>query len=302
MRCADRALIELEEKKPKILQLSEVLANQLESWYEASPKAQGAVDGLMALYCVLTLDFLFGFLPELRAAYVVPIYFAARKPHVIGEALTVMGVTIASAGADAASSGSNAHLQTAHLLCRLAVYAGLMVLMSGLQRKLKATTHQATHDSLTGAANRLAAEEALRLAHSNAERLGEMFSVAVIDCDEFKILNDQLGHGYGDKVLISLVHHLRRGLPKSCTVGRIGGDEFIVIMPNLNKADCCEALRRSVRRFEQATIAMGRIASFSFGVAEWLPRIDLQELVDAADADMYGRKAANRGTRELRVA
>ncbi len=102
-----------------------------------------------------------------------------------------------------------------------------------LQESVALLRHHAHHDALTGLPNRVLFEDRLRLAVAAAERHGRPFTVLFLDLDDFKAINDDLGHESGDVVLIEVARRLRRSLRASDTLARIHGDEFVVILPEL---------------------------------------------------------------------
>jgi diguanylate cyclase (GGDEF)-like protein len=91
--------------------------------------------------------------------------------------------------------------------------------------------HMATHDALTGLPNRLLLSDRIRMVIANARRSGQGFSVATIGIDGFKKVNDGLGHPVGDDVLRQAAGRLRKTLRDSDTLARVGGDEFVAVLP-----------------------------------------------------------------------
>ncbi len=91
--------------------------------------------------------------------------------------------------------------------------------------------HMATHDALTELPNRVLLSDRIRMVIANARRSGQGFSVATIGLDGFKKVNDGLGHGVGDAVLRMAASRLRRTLRDSDTLARVGGDEFVAVLP-----------------------------------------------------------------------
>ncbi|MES2759602.1 MAG: sensor domain-containing phosphodiesterase [Pseudomonadota bacterium] len=91
--------------------------------------------------------------------------------------------------------------------------------------------HMATHDALTGLPNRLLLSDRIRMVIANARRSGQAFSVATVGLDGFKKVNDGLGHPVGDAVLRQAAARLRKTLRDSDTLARIGGDEFVAVLP-----------------------------------------------------------------------
>ena len=162
---------------------------------------------------------------------------------------------------------------------------------------------QATHDELTGLPNRRLFDDRLDMTLRRAVRSGELVAVAFLDVDRFKTVNDSLGHGMGDRLLVALSRSLQASLRDSDTVARMGGDEFIFILPGLQRPDdavmparkLLEAVRVPVRIDEQELYVTA-----SVGVAVF--PTDGQErdmLLRHADAALYRAKARGRNRFEL---
>ncbi len=103
--------------------------------------------------------------------------------------------------------------------------------MSAQQATEERLRHMATHDALTELPNRVLLSDRIRMVVANARRSGQGFAVATIGIDGFKKVNDALGHTVGDLVLRQAASRLRRTMRDSDTLARIGGDEFVVILP-----------------------------------------------------------------------
>lgn len=108
-----------------------------------------------------------------------------------------------------------------------------------VQRTRKELNYAATHDPITGLLNRRESEKLLNWTVSNAESKNKMVGLFHIDIDDFKNINEKMGHAAGDNMLHQAAQRLSRTFRKSDTVARMGGDEFLVIIPNL---DCEETL------------------------------------------------------------
>jgi diguanylate cyclase (GGDEF)-like protein len=157
---------------------------------------------------------------------------------------------------------------------------------------------QAETDYLTGLANRAKSDEGLAQLAALADRFSEPLSVAMLDLDGFKLVNDSHGHAVGDSVLRRLGEHLRRDFRGNDVVGRWGGEEFIVGMYGMSAENGVKRLAETLARFEEEefTGSQGALrVSFSAGVAEYpLDGRDLGTVSRAADGALYRAKAAGR--------
>ena len=167
--------------------------------------------------------------------------------------------------------------------------------IQSLQVMLK---EQVMHDPLTGLYNRRFLEETLRRELAQAERAREPLSLALIDLDHFKVINDTYGHSFGDDMLIALGNLLSNNIRAGDVACRFGGEEFIVIMPG---APLNQAVRR-VDEWRQAFSALrlrtesGTFsATFSAGLAGYPEHGSSDKvLLDTADRAMYAAKATGR--------
>ncbi|MCE4539589.1 EAL domain-containing protein [Pelomonas sp. P7] len=160
--------------------------------------------------------------------------------------------------------------------------------------------HLAHHDALTGLLNRASFMDRMALLMKRAERRGEMLALLFIDLDNFKRVNDSLGHLEGDQVLTTVSERLVGALRGSDLVGRFGGDEFVVLLTDLeSRADVIVVLEALLSVVEVPVKADGRALSVtpSIGVAVY-PDDGRQadELIQHADTAMYRAKARGRAT------
>ncbi len=154
--------------------------------------------------------------------------------------------------------------------------------------------HLAHHDPLTGLANRTLLQDQLKEAIESALHNGAMGALAFLDLDNFKHINDNLGHDAGDEVLQEIANRLKANMRDHDTVARVGGDEFVLVIkdqPSLEHvADLVERIRRSVR--EPIEVAGKEIVpGTSIGVALFpLDGDNVDRIMRAADAAMYHAK------------
>ncbi|GGK31151.1 hypothetical protein GCM10010124_24990 [Pilimelia terevasa] len=152
--------------------------------------------------------------------------------------------------------------------------------------------HQASHDTLTGLANRRLFNQ--RLADLTGE--GAAGSVALLDLDDFKSVNDRLGHQVGDRLLVAVAARLAGCLRPGDTVARLGGDEFALLLPGLAAAHGTVVLDRVSEALHRPIEVDGHalLVRSSAGLAGLAPGLDPTEVVRRADLAMYAAKEAGK--------
>ena len=172
----------------------------------------------------------------------------------------------------------------------MASVAGVAGVLDVLVRRLRGA---ADHDPLTGLLNRAAfLAAAQRTLRQPPQRRGPV-SIAVIDLDDFKLVNDRAGHAAGDRLLTGLATSWQATVRRTDVLARYGGDEFVLLMPDTTVAGATELLQR---------LAAANTASrWTAGVAQWGGE-SLEEWIAGADADLYRRKAWLRGSGDTGVA
>jgi diguanylate cyclase (GGDEF)-like protein len=185
-------------------------------------------------------------------------------------------------------------------LCLLAIIWRLVL---GYQRRLAehadASQHLALHDALTGLPNRAQFDKRLRSALDAAWQYPDrQVALLIVDLNEFKAVNDTLGHQAGDELLVAAAARLRETARDLDIVARFGGDEFAVLLPDIPNIAAAEAVAKRIAFSlrEDFQLAAGPAAvSGSIGLAIGPVEGDADELVRHADAAMYRAKATGRG-------
>lgn len=167
------------------------------------------------------------------------------------------------------------------------------------ERDEETIRHLAHHDPLTGLPNRKLFSDRLLVTLAKAKRNDRMAALMFIDLDRFKEINDTLGHAVGDKVLQAVGERLRGLLRESDTVGRIGGDEFTIILDDVADAAHAGTVAEKIREAFSAPVTTEGEADIvvtpSTGIALYPRDADnVDALMKAADAAMYDAKAAGR--------
>jgi len=173
-------------------------------------------------------------------------------------------------------------------------HSELNVMKTALENKNSLLQELSVTDSLTGLYNRGYIDDAIQAEIKRTERYGGSISLIMADIDYFKKFNDSYGHQVGDKVLGNVSELLKKNIRNTDTIGRWGGEEFIVICPNSSEQQCvilAEKLRLIVETTEHDTFGG---VTCSFGVSEYLPGNTENEFIKGADMALYESKKSGR--------
>src|SRR5207249_4438350 len=130
--------------------------------------------------------------------------------------------------------------------------------VEGMRRAFDEAVHQATHDPLTGLPNRSLVLDRLDQALYRAERTGARVTVLFADLDRFKVVNDSFGHSVGDGVLLAVSERLLAAVRPHDTVGRLAGDEFVVVCEDLSDDEAGMVAARVAEAVSEPMILGGR--------------------------------------------
>jgi diguanylate cyclase len=166
-----------------------------------------------------------------------------------------------------------------------------------LHQELDRVSIQARHDPLTGALNRKGLEEALEREISTVRRKDTPLCTALLDIDNFKKINDTLGHTTGDEALKHLATVARECMRPQDTLARFGGEEFVILLPDTPLDKGIEAMTRLQRELTKRFFLTGTekiLITFSAGVAQLAPEEAGMEAIRRADQAMYLAKRAGK--------
>jgi diguanylate cyclase len=166
-----------------------------------------------------------------------------------------------------------------------------------LHMELNSASASARHDPLTNALNRKGLDEALIREIANMRRKNNALSLALLDVDNFKKLNDRLGHKTGDEALIHLVKVICESLRPMDTLSRYGGEEFVILLPDSTLEEAIKAITRLQRELtKNFFLACNEkiLITFSAGVAQLLPEESGADAIKRADQAMYLAKRSGK--------
>jgi len=173
--------------------------------------------------------------------------------------------------------------------------------VEGMRRAFDDAVHQATHDPLTGLPNRSLVLDRLDQALSRSGRTGGRVTVLFADLDRFKVVNDSFGHSAGDGVLLCVSERLRAAVRPHDTVGRLAGDEFVVVCEDLTDREAIDVAERVAAAVSEPIQLGGResVITASIGIAHAEVGTRAEDMLRDSDVAMYGAKERGRSRIEL---
>jgi diguanylate cyclase len=169
--------------------------------------------------------------------------------------------------------------------------------ISRLQEELAETSEMVRHDALTGVLNRRGMDEALEREVARARRHQGLLCIALLDVDNFKRINDSLGHEAGDAALVHLAHVVKETIRPQDTLARYGGEEFVILLPDTALDDGVNAMVRVQRELTRRFFLHKNeklLITFSCGVAELGAEEPPEEGLKRSDAAMYLAKRSGK--------
>ncbi len=175
---------------------------------------------------------------------------------------------------------------------------GIKILSSTIERVIYFETlyMQSRVDTLTGLSNRRVFEERIVELMANSKRYKLSLSIALLDLDHFKDINDTLGHDTGDKTLRKVAEIFKKGSRDTDLVARLGGDEFVIVMPNTRLDDAKILAQRIINDIEDLTIKTpnGKRLGISIGLSQWDGRSSKEDWLKFTDELLYEAKRSGR--------
>ncbi len=166
-----------------------------------------------------------------------------------------------------------------------------------LQEELDRASAQARHDPLTGSLNRKGLDEAMEREIARARRLGSPLCLSLLDVDNFKTINDRLGHSGGDAALVHLAQVTREVMRPQDLLARYGGEEFVLVMPDTTVENGVAAMTRLQRELTTRFFLQGSeklLITFSAGVAQLTDSESSSDAIRRADQGMYLAKRSGK--------
>lgn len=252
---------------------------------------------------IAALDILTGFELSFSIFYLIPIalvaWYGNRNLALLACTLSALIWLIADLVAGQHYSQSVVFVWNAAV--RLGFFVIVAMLLSALRGELQVARELSRSDYLTGAASPSFFYSLLRLEIARCNRHGRPFTLAYLDLDNFKVINDRLGHSTGDEVLRRMVTCIKSRLRRTDIVARLGGDEFSLLLPE-TAAEAARTVVCDLQRLVQSELKTGQWdVTFSIGAVTFLTSpLSANEAIGLVDRLMYSVK--NNGKNSVRFA
>jgi len=250
---------------------------------------------LIAIIMVLAIgyiDHLTGFELALSIFYLFPIllvaWYGIRTQGVIISVFSA--ITWLLADIESGHTFSHPAILAWNTIMLLGFFLVIVLLTSEIKVLLEKERMAARVDFVTGALNRRAFDEIAQIEMTRADRHLRPVTMAYIDIDDFKQVNDTLGHGVGDVLLRSVAETIKVNVRSSDTVTRLGGDEFAILMPETDQDSAIKAMHKVHENLMNTVQQNSWPVTFSIGVVSCHRSFDLKDLMRASDDLMYSVK------------
>lgn len=273
---------------------------RLSGHLKAMPPWAVVVLGLALVAVVGVADGVSGPQFSFSAFYLIPVVFTAWfAGRGAGIAVAVAGA-VAWLAADVAGKSYHKHALTRiwNDAVELSLFLSAAFVISALRGRLEREEEQARTDQLTGIANRRRFNELAGDEIRRSRRYRNSFSVMYIDIDNFKVVNDTMGHSEGDRLLRQVAATIGGSIRESDTVARLGGDEFALLLPEAG-GDAARSVAAKLRERLKAEVESRWPVTFSIGMVTYLDApATVDDMIRRADLLMYEVKGS--GKDELR--
>ena len=253
----------------------------------------------VALFAIIGfLDWLSGTQLRVFPLYFIPIVLVASRMsrrYALATAIVAAAVWVTANSAGGYDDEVPLSIQVANAITMLIAFALVSVLFAELQLRLVRERESSRTDVLTELPNRRGFTERVGLLLAAGRRSERTMTLAYIDLDHFKTVNDEYGHATGDAALRAAANVLRTGTRLGDVVGRLGGDEFAVLLPDTTMTQAREVLERLRRAIAEVMTERGWPITASIGAITFnAAALDLTAALTGADRAMYEVKQRGR--------
>lgn len=268
-------------------------------WFENRPKSLVLTVGIIVNCVVGALDYVTGYEISFLLFYLIPVALVSRvagmKEGVFISSLAAVTWFVA----DLAPGHQYSHplLPYWKAIARFGFFIIFSSSVVTIKSSINSLKEMARTDPLTGVSN---ARGFAQMAEAEIERFvryGRPFSLAYLDVDNFKTVNDTYGHSVGDELLVQFVEILRRNLRRTDILARIGGDEFVVLLPETRPKLAQRVMNRLKETLSKEMQDGDQSVTVSIGLVTFLaPPLSVDEMITQADNVMYVAKSRGKNS------
>jgi diguanylate cyclase (GGDEF)-like protein len=245
------------------------------------------------------IDFLTGYEISFAFFYLIPVamlaWFANKNIALLSAFISAITWQLVNRGAG--EQFSNELIPIWNTLTRLGFFVIVAVLLLKLKTLLDHESKLARTDDLTGAENSRSFYETAELEMSRSRRYGRNLTVCYFDADNFKQINDTLGHQVGSELLIRVVKIIKENLRSTDIIGRLGGDEFALLLPETNQEQARVVISKIREKIQAEMNKENWAVTFSMGVLTCIKVPEtVDELISVADSLMYEVKKSGKNS------
>ena len=274
------------------------------TFLEKRGKSFWVIAGAVLVIILGIIDYISGYELNISLFYLIPIllvvwYTDGQMGLLYSFASTVVGFI---ANFSAGQPYSNPAITVWNTVLRLGFYLVVVWLGTTLKKAYMVNQELARTDYVTGAISIRYFYELAQIEMRRAQRYQHPFTLAYIDLDNFKAVNDRLGHSTGDRVLRAVTAGICQQIRPADTLARLGGDEFALLLPETDAEAAKPVLTRIHACLMEDMLRNGWMVTFSVGVVTFqeIPKT-VDEMVKTADNVMYGVKAAGKNGVNYRI-
>jgi diguanylate cyclase (GGDEF)-like protein len=263
---------------------------------ERLPNAAIIAVGLAFMAFITLVDFAVDARAGFNELYLLPVIAVAwlTRSTTGGVAMAVLASGLRM-GSSVVFDSLSVPLAMSEAVVHLLLYVGIVLLLGLVRKDRDLQESLAVTDPLTGVANARLLRATAGTELERSRRYGHPLSLMYIDVDDFKAVNDRLGHHEGDRVLKRMASRAQASVRSIDVLARVGGDEFVVLMPETGSRDARATAQRVSEALEEITTSGGSAVTCSIGLVTYrdVPRT-VEELLSGGDAVMYKAKSAGK--------
>ena len=265
----------------------------LKDYFKQEPGFASVMAGFLLVGLLGLLDYATGPQLSFEIFFLIPVslvvWFSGRSAGILISVLSALTWFAAATASNPATLASPVAYWNA--VMKLGFLMAVAWILPALKKEWEQEKQSARTDYLTKTANKRSFETQAQVELERAQRYHRPFSIAYVDVDKFKFINDRYGHSTGDTLLRVMAQTIQSKIRSTDLVARVGGDEFALLLPETQSDPAQIVVRRLQKFLPDAAQKNEWPVSFSFGVATYLhPPESVEEMIKKADSLMYAAK------------